>query len=199
MEISTELIRQIRERTGAGVMDCKKALTECSCDLEKAIELLRKMGIAAAAKKASRVASEGLVEAYVHPGSRVGALVEVNCETDFVARTPEFKTLVRDLAMQVVASEPVAVSRQEVPAELLEKEKEILAAQVASSGKPPQIVDKIVQGRLDKFYKENCLLEQPFIKDPKRSVEEMVKEAAGKFGENIVVRRFSRFRLGQCS
>ena len=199
MEISTELIRQIRERTGAGVMDCKKALTECSCDLEKAIELLRKMGIAAAAKKASRVASEGLVEAYIHPGSRVGALVEVNCETDFVARTPEFKTLVRDLAMQVVASEPVAVSRQEVPAELLEKEKEILAAQVASSGKPPQIVDKIVQGRLDKFYKENCLLEQPFIKDPKRSVEEMVKEAAGKFGENIVVRRFSRFRLGQCS
>jgi elongation factor Ts len=199
MEISTELIRQIRERTGAGVMDCKKALTECSCDLEKAIELLRKMGIAAAAKKASRVASEGLVEAYVHPGSRVGALVEVNCETDFVARTPEFKTLVRDLAMQVVAGEPVAVSRQEVPAELLEKEKEILAAQVASSGKPPQIVDKIVQGRLDKFYKENCLLEQPFIKDPKRSVEEMVKEAAGKFGENIVVRRFSRFRLGQCS
>jgi elongation factor Ts len=199
MEISTELIREIRERTGAGVMDCKKALTECSCDLEKAIELLRKMGIAAAAKKASRVASEGLVEAYVHPGSRVGALVEVNCETDFVARTPEFKALVRDLAMQVVASEPVAVSRQEVPAELLEKEKEILAAQVASSGKPPQIVDKIVQGRLDKFYKENCLLEQPFIKDPKRSVEEIVKEAAGKFGENIVVRRFSRFRLGQCS
>jgi elongation factor Ts len=199
MEISTELIRQIRERTGAGVMDCKKALTECSCDLEKAIEFLRKMGIAAAAKKASRVASEGLVESYIHPGSRVGALVEVNCETDFVARTPEFKALVRDLAMQVVASDPVAVSRQEVPTELLEKEKEILAAQVASSGKPPQIVEKIVQGKLDKFYKESCLLEQPFIKDPKRSVEEIVKEAAGKFGENIVVRRFSRFRLGQCS
>jgi elongation factor Ts len=199
MEISTELIKQIRERTGAGVMDCKKALTECSCDLEKAIEFLRKMGIAAAAKKASRVASEGLVEAYVHPGNRVGALVEVNCETDFVARTPEFKSLVRDLAMQVVASDPVAVWRQEIPAELLEKEKEILAAQAAGSGKPPQIVEKIVQGKLDKFYKENCLLEQPFIKDPKRTVEEIVKEAAGKFGENIVVRRFSRFRLGQCS
>jgi elongation factor Ts len=157
------------------------------------------MGIAAAAKKASRVASEGLVEAYIHPGNRVGALVEVNCETDFVARTPEFKSLVRDLAMQVVASDPVAVWRQEVPAELLEKEKEILAAQAAGSGKPPQIVEKIVQGKLDKFYKENCLLEQPFIKDPKRTVEEIVKEAAGKFGENIVVRRFSRFRLGQCS
>jgi len=199
MEISTELIRQIRERTGAGVMDCKKALTECACDLEKSIEYLRKMGIASAAKKASRVASEGLVEAYIHPGSRVGGLVEVNCETDFVARTNEFKTLVREIAMQVVASDPVAVSRQEVPQELLEKEKEILSAQVAGSGKPAQIIEKIVQGKLDKFYKDNCLLEQPFIKDPKRSVEEIVKEAAGKFGENIVVRRFSRFRLGQCS
>jgi len=199
MEISTELIKEIRERTGAGVMDCKKALTECACDLEKAIEYLRKTGIAAAAKKASRVASEGLVEAYIHPGSRVGSLVEVNCETDFVARTCEFRSLVRDIAMQVVAADPIAVSRQEVPADVLEKEKEILVAQTASSGKPPQILEKIIQGKLDKFYKENCLLEQPFIKDPKRSVEEIVKEAAAKFGENIVVRRFSRFRLGQCS
>lgn len=199
MEINTDVIRQLRERTGAGVMDCKKALAECACDIEKSIEYLRKMGIAAAAKKASRVASEGLVEAYVHPGSRMGALVEVNCETDFVARTAEFKALVRDIAMQVVASDPVAVSRQEVPSDLLEKEKEILAAQVAGSGKPPQIIEKIVQGKLDKFYKDNCLLEQPFIKDPKRCVEDIVKEAAAKFGENVVVRRFSRFRLGQCS
>ena len=199
MEISTELIKEIRERTGAGVLDCKKALTECACDLEKAIEYLRKAGIAAGAKKASRVASEGLVESYIHPGSRVGSLVEVNCETDFVARTCEFKSLVRDIAMQVVASDPIAVSRQGVPADVLEKEKEILVAQTASSGKPPQILEKMIQGKLDKFYKENCLLEQPFIKDPKRSVEEIVKEAAAKFGENIVVRRFSRFRLGQCS
>ncbi len=199
MEISSDLIRQLRERTGAGMMDCKKALQECSCDLEKAIEHLRKAGIAAAAKKASRAASEGLVEAYVHPGNRVGALVEVNCETDFVARTDEFKALVRDIAMQVVASEPVALVRDDVPGDLLEKEKEILAAQIADSKKPPQVVEKIIQGRLDKFFKENCLMEQPFIKDPKRSMEEVVKEATAKFGENIVIRRFSRFRLGQCS
>ena len=199
MEISAELIKELRERTGAGMMDCKKALTECSCELEKAIEYLRKAGIAAAAKKASRVASEGLVEAYIHPGNRVGAIVEVNCETDFVARTCDFKALVRDVAMQVVASEPLVVTRDQVPADVLNKEKEILAAQIKDSGKPPQVVEKIVQGRLDKFYKENCLMEQPFIKDPKRTMEEVVKEATAKFGENIVIRRFSRFRLGQCS
>ena len=199
MDISTELIKELRERTGAGMMDCKKALTECSCELEKAIEYLRKAGIAAAAKKASRVASEGLVEAYIHPGNRVGAIVEVNCETDFVARTCDFKTLVRDVAMQVVASEPLVVNRDQVQAEVLDKEKEILAAQIKDSGKPPQVIEKIVQGRLDKFYKENCLMEQPFIKDPKKTMEEVVKEATAKFGENIVIRRFSRFRLGQCS
>jgi elongation factor Ts len=199
MEISTELIRQIRDRTGAGVMDCKKALAECDCDLEKAIELLRKMGIAAAAKRSSRDASEGLVEGYIHPGGRVGALVEINCETDFVARTEAFSSLTRDIAMQVVASEPMVVSRDQIPPDVLEKEKEILAAQFADSGKPPQVIEKIVEGKLEKFYKENCLLEQPFIKDQKRSVEEVIKEAAGTFGENVVVRRFSRFRLGQCS
>ena len=199
MDISTELIRELRERTGAGMMDCKKALNACSCDLEKAIEHLRKTGIAAAAKKASRVASEGLVESYIHPGNRVGAIVEVNCETDFVARTCDFKTLVREVAMQVVASEPLVVTRDQVPAEVLDKEKEILAAQIKDSGKPAQVIEKIVQGRLDKFYKENCLMEQPFIKDPKRTMEEVVKEATAKFGENIVIRRFSRFRLGQCS
>ncbi|MBN1504908.1 MAG: translation elongation factor Ts [Candidatus Eisenbacteria bacterium] len=199
MDISTELIRQLRERTGAGMMDCKKALAECSGDLDKAIEHLRKAGIAAAAKKASRVASEGLVEAYIHPGNRVGAIVEVNCETDFVARTDGFKALVRDVAMQVVASEPLVVKRDEVPEDVLNKEKEILAAQIKDSGKPAQVIEKIVQGRLDKFYKESCLMEQPFIKDPKRTMEEVVKEATAKFGENIVIRRFSRFRLGQCS
>jgi len=199
MEISSELIKQLRERTGAGMMDCKKALTECNCDLDKAIEHLRKAGIAAAAKKASRAASEGLVEAYIHPGNRVGALVEVNCETDFVARTDDFKTLVRDIAMQVVAAEPLAVNREQVPPDVVEKEKEILAAQIADSKKPAQVVEKIIQGRLDKFYKECCLMEQPFIKDQKKSIEEVVKEATAKFGENIVIRRFSRFRLGQCS
>ncbi|UCF77690.1 MAG: translation elongation factor Ts [Candidatus Eiseniibacteriota bacterium] len=199
MKISSELIRQIRERTGAGMMDCKKALAECSCDPEKAVELLRKMGVAAAAKRAAREASEGLVEAYVHPGGRMGALVEVNCETDFVARTEAFNSLTRDIAMQVVASEPLVVSRDEMPQELVEKEKEILAAQFADSGKPGQVIEKIVEGKLEKFYKENCLLEQPFIKDQKRSVEEVIKEAAGKFGENVLVRRFSRFRLGQSS
>jgi elongation factor Ts len=199
MDISAELIKELRERTGAGMMDCKKALAECACDLEKAIEQLRKAGIAAAAKKASRMASEGLVDSYIHPGNRVGAIVEVNCETDFVARTDDFKALVRDVAMQVVASEPLVVSRDQVPEAVLGKEKEILAAQLVGSGKPPQVIEKIVQGRLDKFYKENCLLEQPFIKDPKRTIEEVVKEATAKFGENIVIRRFSRFRLGQCS
>jgi elongation factor Ts len=197
MEISTEVIRQLRERTGAGVMDCKKALTECECDLEKAIELLRKMGVAAAAKRSSRDASEGLVEGYVHPGGGVGALVEINCETDFVARTEAFASLARDMAMQVVASEPIVVSRDQMPTDLVEKEKEILAAQFEDSGKPPNVIEKIVEGKLEKFYKENCLLEQPFIKDQKRSVEEIIKEAAGKFGENVIVRRFSRFRLGQ--
>jgi elongation factor Ts len=199
MEISTELIKELRERTGAGMMDCKKALSECSCDLEKAIEHLRKAGIAAAAKKASRVASEGLVDCYIHPGNRVGAIVEVNCETDFVARTCDFKALVRDVAMQVVASEPLVVTRDQVPSDVLDKEKEILAAQLVDSGKPAQVLEKIVQGRLDKFYKENCLMEQPFIKDPKKTMEEVVKEATAKFGENIVIRKFSRFRLGQCS
>ncbi|MFH0778361.1 MAG: translation elongation factor Ts [Candidatus Eisenbacteria bacterium] len=199
MEISAELVRQLRERTGAGMMDCKKALTECGCDVEKAIEHLRKTGVAAATKKAGRAASEGLVEAYIHPGGRVGSIVEVNSETDFVARTDAFKALVRDIAMQVVASEPMVVSRKQVPPDVVDKEKEILAAQLADSKKPPQVMEKIIQGKLEKFYSENCLLEQPFIKDQKKPVEEIIKEATAKFGENIVLRRFSRFRLGQWS
>jgi elongation factor Ts len=195
MTITAELVRTLREKTGAGMMECKKALTETSGDLEKAVEVLRKSGIARAETRAGRTASQGRVEAYVHD-SRIGVLVEVNCETDFVARTDDFGRLCRDLAMQVAAAGAEYVRREEVPAERVAKEKEIFAAQLANEGKPANIIEKILVGKLDKFYSEVCLLEQPFIKDDKKSVGDLVKETSAKTGENIVVRRFSRFRLG---
>jgi elongation factor Ts len=195
MTITAELVRTLREKTGAGMMECKKALTETAGDMEKAIEALRKSGIAKAETRSGRTASQGRVEAYVHD-SRIGVLVEVNCETDFVARTDDFMRLCKDLAMQVAAANAEFVRREEVPAERVAKEKEIFAAQLANEGKPAQIIDKILVGKLDKFYAEVCLLEQPFIKDDKKSVGDLVKETSSKTGENIVVRRFSRFRLG---
>jgi len=195
--ISASQVKELRERTGAGMMDCKKALTETNGDMEKAIEYLREKGLAAAAKKAGRIATEGLVESYIHGGGRIGVLIEVNCETDFVAKTDEFKELVKDLAMQVAAASPQYVSREEVPQEVIEKEKTILRAQALNEGKPEKIVEKMVEGRIEKFFKEVCLLEQPFIKDPDKSVNDLVTEKIAKIGENIKVRRFVRFELGE--
>lgn len=196
MTITAEQVKQLRDMTGAGMMECKKALSESSGDVSKAIDLLRKQGIAKAEKRADRSASEGLVEAYIHPGNRVGVLIEVNCETDFVARTAEFGALVRDLAMQVAAAGAEFVRREEVPAERVAKEREIYLAQLAAEGKPANILEKIVEGKLGKFYADVCLMEQPFIKDDKQTVGDLVKTASSKTGENIMIRRFARFRLG---
>jgi elongation factor Ts len=191
------LVKELRERTGVGMMECKKALAETAGNIDKAIEHLRKSGVAAAEKKSSRLAKEGLVEAYIHPGNRVGVLLEINCETDFVARTEEFKTLVRNLAMHVAAMKPVAVRREDVDSEVVERERAIYAEQLAREGKPAELVERIVQGKLDKFYQGVVLLEQPYVRDDKKTVETVVKEAVAKLGENIVVRRFALFHLGQ--
>jgi elongation factor Ts len=197
MPITADQVKQLREMTGAGMMECKKALADTGGDLEKAVDALRKSGAAKAEKRAGRAAKEGRVESYIHPGNRVGVLIEVNCETDFVARTDEFGELVRNVAMQVAAAGAEYVRREDVPAERVEREREILAAQVEGAGKPAAIIEKIVEGKLGRFYSEICLLEQPYIRDDKRTVADIVQDAAGKTGENIVVRRFARFRLGQ--
>jgi elongation factor Ts len=195
--ITADLVKQLRERTGVGMMECKKALAETQGDLEKAIDALRKSGAAKAATRAGRDAKEGLVEAYIHPGNRVGVLIEVNCETDFVARTSEYADLVRNIAMQAAAAGAEYVRREEVPAERVERERAIFLAQLEGQNKPQAILDKIVEGKLDKFYAEVCLLEQVYIRDDKMTIGDLVKEASSKTGENIVVRRFVRFRLGQ--
>jgi len=192
-----EKLRELRERTGAGIVDCQKALTETDGDLDKAVETLRKKGLALAAKKVGRITKEGIIDAYIHPGDRLGVLVEVNCETDFVARNTEFRRFVRDIALQIAASEPMVVIREELPAEVIEREKEIYRSMVQDMKKKPEIVDKIVAGKLEKFYNDVCLMEQPFVKIPEKTVGEYVKEQIAKFGENIVVRRFVRFRLGE--
>jgi elongation factor Ts len=197
MPITADQVKQLREMTGAGMMECKKALADTGGDLEKAVDALRKSGAAKAEKRAGRAAKEGRVESYIHPGNRVGVLIEVNCETDFVARTDEFGELVRNVAMQVAAAGAEYVRREDVPAERVEREREILAALVEGAGKPAAIIEKIVEGKLGRFYSEICLLEQPYIRDDKRTVADIVQDAAGKTGENIVVRRFARFRLGQ--
>jgi len=196
-EIPAKLVAELRARTGAGMMDCKKALEEAGGDLEKAVDLLRKKGAAKADKRAGREASEGWIGSYIHFDGSVGVLVELNCETDFVARTDEFGELVRNLAMQVAAAGAEYVRREEVPAERVARERAILAAQVEGQGKPAAIVEKIIDGKLNKFFAEVCLLDQPFIRDDKRTVAEIVQDAITKTGENIVVRRFARFRLGQ--
>ncbi|MCL6634656.1 MAG: translation elongation factor Ts [Peptococcaceae bacterium] len=197
MSISASLVKELRERTGAGMMDCKKALAETGGDLEKAADYLREKGLAAAAKKAGRIAAEGLVEAYIHGGGRIGVLVEVNCETDFVAKTEEFRVFARDIAMQIAAAKPEYVRREEVPAEVVAKEREILRAQALNEGKPEKIVDKMVEGRIEKFFKEVCLLEQPFIKNPDITVQQLVTEKIARIGENINIRRFARYELGE--
>ena len=195
-EITATQVKELRDRTGVSMMDCKKALGETGGDLDKAVEHLRKMGASSAAKKAGREASEGLVESYIHPGGRVGVLMEVNCETDFVARTEDFKGLVRNLAMQVAATRPLCVRREEVPADLVAKEREIYAEQMRIEGKPAAVIEKIVEGKMGRFFSEQCLLDQPYIRDPERTVDQLVKDTIAKIGENVVVRRFARFELG---
>ncbi len=197
MAVSADVVKQLREQTGAGIMDCKAALTESAGDIEKAIEWLRKKGAASAQKKVGRATNEGVIESYIHPGSRLGVLVEVNCETDFVAKTDDFKTLARDLAMQVAAASPRVVKREDMPQEVIEKEMEIYRTQAANENKPAAVQDRIAQGKLDKFYQESVLLEQNFIKDPTRTVSQVITEVIAKIGENITVRRFVRFHLGE--
>ena len=196
-EISAAAVRELRDKTGAGMMDCKKALAESGGDLEKAVDYLRTKGLAGAAKKSGRATQEGVIYAYIHPGSKVGVLLEVNCESDFVARTTDFVELCKDLAMQVAAANPASVRREDFDPALLERELAIFRAQAAESGKPPPIVEKMMQGRVEKLYKERVLLEQPFVKDPDTSVEDRIKTAIAKLGENIVMRRFVRYQLGE--
>jgi elongation factor Ts len=200
MEIRAESVKELREKTGAGFMDCKKALSEAGGDLDGAVRWLREKGLAAAAKKAGRATSEGLIGTYLHAGGRIGVLIEVNCETDFVAKTPDFQGLVKDLAMQVAAASPALaryVRREEVAAEAIEQEREIYRAQAKASGKPDKVIEKIVDGKVDKFLSDVCLLDQPFIRDPEKTVKDVVSEAIAKLGENINVRRFARFQLGE--
>ncbi|NLV35770.1 MAG: translation elongation factor Ts [Clostridiaceae bacterium] len=195
--ITADLVKQLRERTGSGMMDCKKALVEADGNIEKAIELLRERGLAAAAKKAGRVAAEGLVDSYIHGDGRIGVLVEVNIETDFAAANAEFKQLVKDIAMQIAAAKPEYVSREEVPADIIEKEKNILRVQAKNEGKPEKIIDKMVEGRIEKYYKEVCLLDQEWIKDPDKTIKQLVTEKIATIGENINIRRFARFERGE--
>lgn len=197
MAVSAEVVKQLREQTGAGIMDCKNALAETGGDVAKAIEWLRKKGAATAVKKMGRATNEGTIESYIHPGSRLGVMVEVNCETDFVAKTDAFKVLARDIAMQIAASNPKVVTREHMPAEVIEKEMEIYRSQAANENKPANVADRIAQGKLEKFYQDNVLLEQSFIKDPNRTISQVIAEVIAKLGENITVRRFVRFQLGE--
>jgi elongation factor Ts len=197
MAVNASLVKELREKTGAGMLDCKKALEEANNDLTKAGELLREKGLAAASNKAGRIATEGAVESYIHAGGKVGVLVEINCETDFVGKTDQFKSFARDIAMHIAAASPIYVRREEVPQEALDKEKEILRNQALNEGKPEKIVDKMVEGRIGKYYEEFCLLEQPFVKDPDKTIATLLNEKISQIGENISIRRFVRFGLGE--
>ena len=195
--VTAKMVAELREKTGVGMMDCKKALTQTDGNMEKAIEFLRERGLAQAAKKSGRIAAEGIVESYIHGNGRIGVLVEVNIETDFAAKNEDFRALVKDIAMQIAASKPLYVRREEVPAEVIEKEKEILKAQAVNEGKPEHIAEKMVAGRIEKFYKENCLMEQPYIKDGDKNITQLINENIAVIGENITVRRFARFEMGE--
>jgi elongation factor Ts len=197
MELNATVVKELREKTGAGFMDCKKALAETGGNLEKAVDYLRQKGLAAAAKKADRVAADGAVGAYVHPGGKIGVLVEINCQTDFVARTTEFQTLLKDMAMQIAAASPHYVKREEVSGDEIAKEREIYYRQALESGKPEKVIEKIVEGKMERFYSEVCLLEQAFIKDPDRKVRDIINDAVTRMGEKIEVRRFARYHLGE--
>jgi elongation factor Ts len=198
MAVDASQVKELRERTGAGIMECKQALAQAQGDLEKAVDFLRQKGLSKAAKKADRVTPEGLISAYIHPGGKIGVLVEVNCETDFVARNPEFQELVKDLALQIAGAHPPPqfIQREHIPQAVLEKEMEIFYVQAKGLGKPDKVVDQIVQGKLEKFYEEVCLLEQPFIKNPEVKVRDLLAQKIAKIGENIRIRRFTRYRLG---
>lgn len=197
MEITAQMVKELRERTGAGMMDCKSALNETQGNMENAVDFLRKKGLAAAAKKAGRVTAEGAVASYIHAGGKIGVLVEINCETDFVARTDRFQELVRDIAMHIAAAEPRCVRREEVTEADIEREKAIFRDQALASGKPPAVIEKIIAGKIEKYYSEYVLLEQPFVKNPDQTVAQLVAEAVAKIGENIQIRRFARFKLGE--
>jgi elongation factor Ts len=197
MAITADMVKNLREKTGAGMMDCKAALVEMSGDMEKAIDFLRKKGLASAAKKASRAASDGAVSSYIHAGGKIGVLIEVNCETDFVARTDDFQSLVKDLAMHVAAANPLFVKREDVPSAFIDREKDVYREQVRAMKKPENVIDKIVEGKMDKFYEGICLLEQGFIKEPETKIQSLLTEKIAKLGENITIKRFARFELGQ--
>ena len=197
MEINAGLVRELREKTGAGMMDCKKALTEAAGDMEKAVDFLRQKGLAMASRKEGRTAAEGLVGSYIHGGGKIGVLVELNCETDYVARTREFQDLLKDVAMQIAAANPRFIRREDVPQDELERERQIYHQQAIESGKPERVVGKIVDGKMERFYSEVCLLEQEFIKDPDRQVGDLIKDVVARLGENVQVRRFSRFHIGE--
>jgi elongation factor Ts len=197
MELNAAVVKELREKTGAGFMDCKKALAETGGNVDKAVDYLRQKGLAAAAKKAERVAADGAVGAYVHPGGKIGVLVEINCQTDFVARTTEFQTLLKDVAMQIAAASPRYVKREEVPGDEIEKEREIYHRQALESGKAEKVIEKIVEGKMERFYSEMCLVEQAFIKDPDRKVSDIINDAVTRMGEKIEVRRFARYHLGE--
>ncbi len=194
--ISASMVKELREKTGAGMMDCKEALSECDGDLEKAVDYLRRKGLAKAAKRAGRETAEGVVDAYIHMGGKIGVLVEVNCESDFVAKTDDFKEFVRNIAMQIAATNPAGIEPEDVPAEVVEKERQMYREQVLEMGKPENMVDKIVEGKLKKFYKEACLMDQAYVKDPNIAVRDYINETVAKIGENIKVRRFVRYQLG---
>jgi elongation factor Ts len=196
-EITAQMVKELRDKTGAGMMDCKKALGESSGDMEKAIKFLREQGIASASKKAGRSTSEGLIHSYIHPGDKLGVLVEINCETDFVARTDDFRTFAKDIAMQIAAADPRVVERGDLSPEMVEAEKEVFRNLALKEGKPEKVIDKIIEGRLDKFFSEVCLMEQPFVKDNDRTIGDLVTDIIGKLGENVKIRRFVRFRLGE--
>jgi len=197
VEVSANMVKDLREKTGAGMMDCKKALAETGGDFQKALDYLRQKGLATAAKRAGRVASEGRIGAYIHAGGKIGVMVEVNCETDFVAKTDDFQAFAKDIAMHIAASNPSYIRREEVTVEVLEREKEIYRAQARDAKKPEKVIDKIVEGKLEKFYGETCLLEQPFVKDPDLTIQDLLNGLIGKLGEKIEIRRFTRYQVGE--
>jgi len=196
-EISAAMVKELREATGSGIMDCKKVLAEAEGNMEKAIELLRKKGLAKAAKRAGRSTSEGIIYSYIHTGSKLGVLVEINCESDFVAKTEDFETFAKDIAMHIAAANPAGLVSDDVDQSVIEKEREIYRAQMLEEGKPENIIDKIVDGKIEKFYKEVCLMSQQYVKDPQKTIEDLLKETIGKIGENIQIKRFARFQIGE--
>ena len=196
MNITSQMVKDLRDKTGAGMMDCKKALSENDGDMEKAIDFLRQKGLAVAAKRAGRATSEGVIETYIHAGGKLGVMVELNCETDFVAKTDDFREFARDVAMHVAAANPVSLSREDVPADIVERERQIYVQQALDSGKPANIVEKMVVGKIDRYLSEICLLEQQFVKNPEKSIQDMLTELIGKMGENVSIRRFVRYQVG---